>query len=400
MKSPNLSVSISHTQDSLRVSMLNVGLLSNIYKQRGLSANVISSIVQSNMDGAQLSTLGNIVGGTANGIQISGLFNAAGHNSNGVFISGLTNATRDRACGVMIAGISNLTGVYQNGVTISGLTNIAIQKMNGLQLSAIANIVGHEANGIQTSVITNITPTIKGAQLSAFSNVVSEELNGFQFSPLINITRKTHLAMQWAGAMNVCTEQMNGVQMGFNNFAGSLKGTQIGLVNICCGKTRGLQLGILNYSQDSTARNIGLVNISPHTRIQYMQYGGNTSKINLAVRFRNDVMYYILGFGTHYLGLNDKFSGCMFYRVGAAFHPYKRWMLSADGGYYHIENFENEDADTPERMYSLQLRANVEYQISRRFSIFASGGYGWTRYYDKNRFYQKKPIVEIGIILF
>ena len=74
--------------------------------------------------------------------------------------------------------------------------------------------------------------------------------------------------------------------------------------------------------------------------------------------------------------------------------------ISGDLGYFHIENFENEDAETPERMYSLQARVNLEYKIRPKFSIFASGGYGMTRYYDKNKFYEKKPIIEIGVVLF
>ena len=61
--------------------------------------------------------------------------------------------------------------------------------------------------------------------------------------------------------------------------------------------------------------------------------------------------------------------------------------LSGDLGYFHIENFENEDAETPERMYSLQARINLEYKFKSRISFFASGGYGMTRYYDKNKFY-------------
>ena len=116
-----------------------------------------------------------------------------------------------------------------------------------------------------------------------------------------------------------------------------------------------------------------------------MLFAGNTSKLNAAVRFKNRRSYTMLGIGTHYLDLNDKFSGCVFYRAGL---------------YYPIENFENEDAETPERMYSLQARINLEYKFKSRISFFASGGYGMTRYYDKNKFYEKKPIFEAGVILF
>mgnify|MGYP000585666041 FL=1 len=37
-----------------------------------------------------------------------------------------------------------------------------------------------------------------------------------------------------------------------------------------------------------------------------MLFGGNTSKMNAAVRFKNRTTYTLLGIGTHYLDLNDK----------------------------------------------------------------------------------------------
>ena len=81
--------------------------------------------------------------------------------------------------------------------------------------------------------------------------------------------------------------------------------------------------------------------------------------------------------------------------------PYERGdIFSRLKNKYNIENFENEDAETPERMYSLQARINLEYKFKSRISFFASGGYGMTRYYDKNKFYEKKPIFEAGVILF
>lgn len=120
-----------------------------------------------------------------------------------------------------------------------------------------------------------------------------------------------------------------------------------------------------------------------------MLFAGNTSKLNAAVRFKNRRSYTMLGIGTHYLDLNDKFSGCVFYRAGLYYPIASKLELSGDLGYFHIENFENEDAETPERMYSLQARINLEYKFKSRISFFASGGYGMTRYYDKNKFYEK-----------
>ena len=194
--------------------------------------------------------------------------------------------------------------------------------------------------------------------------------------------------------------KLRGVQFAPGNYAGEVSGAQIGLLNLCGGNVKGIQIGIINHSKDTTAHKLGLVNITPKTRIQMMLFAGNTSKLNAAVRFKNRRSYTMLGIGTHYLDLNDKFSGCVFYRAGLYYPIASKLELSGDLGYFHIENFENEDAETPERMYSLQARINLEYKFKSRISFFASGGYGMTRYYDKNKFYEKKPIFEAGVILF
>ena len=47
-----------------------------------------------------------------------------------------------------------------------------------------------------------------------------------------------------------------------------------------------------------------------------MLFGGNANKLNVAVRLRNRSTYSILGVGSHYMGLDEKFSGAVFYRLG------------------------------------------------------------------------------------
>ena len=96
------------------------------------------------------------------------------------------------------------------------------------------------------------------------------------------------------------------------------------------GNVKGIQIGIINHSKDTTAHKLGLVNITPKTRIQMMLFAGNTSKLNAAVRFKNRRSYTMLGIGTHYLDLNDKFSGCVFYRTGLTIHRLQtgtKWRL-------------------------------------------------------------------------
>ena len=74
--------------------------------------------------------------------------------------------------------------------------------------------------------------------------------------------------------------------------------------------------------------------------------------------------------------------------------------ISGDLGYQHIETCSNKDEVIPRRLYALQARANLEYQFSKKFSIFATGGYGLTRYYNKSGNFDKGAIIEAGIVLF
>lgn len=431
-KGPNISVNISGKKDSVKTTFVNVGLLTNIYRQQGVGINALSSVVQTDMKGVQVAGLANIAGGNASGLQISGIANIAGRNANGIMFSGLMNVSGnssngiqisglgniagkdsrgvaigglmnlagDNAQGVQIGGLANIVGKKQNGVAVSALMNVSGNDMHGAQVSGILNISGGKATGAQISAIGNVGVNVNGLQLSTISNIAAGEIKGLQMCGAVNIAVKTENALQFAGLTNVCQGKLRGIQFAPGNYAGEVSGAQIGLLNLCGGKIKGVQIGIINHSKDTTAHKIGLVNINPKTRIQLMLFGGNTSKLNAAVRFKNRYTYTMLGGGTHYLDLNDKFSGCVFYRAGLYYPIAKNLEISGDLGYFHVENFENEDDETPQRMYSLQARVNLEYHIQPKFALFASGGYGMTRYYDKNKFYEKKPIIEIGVILF
>ncbi len=275
-----------------------------------------------------------------------------------------------------------------------------IERQHGAGINAIFNIVREEMFGVQIGGLANVAHDMRGLQLSAISNMSAGEARGVQLSAITNIAVRTDRALQLSGLANVCTRKMRGMQMAYGNYAGEVDGLQLGIFNMCGGEVRGIQIGLVNYSRDSTAHKLGLVSITPSTRIQMMGFVGNTSKTNIAVRFKNRYTYTMMGVGTHYLDLNDKFSGCLFYRAGTFLSLSPKWELSGDLGFFHIENFENEDVVTPERMYSLQARVNIEYKFRPKLSLFASGGYGVTRHYDENRCYEHKPIIEAGIILF
>ena len=190
-----------------------------------------------------------------------------------------------------------------------------------------------------------------------------------------------------------------GLQWGAVNYADSLNGAQIGVFNVARKRPKGWQVGIINLSYDTIGHKIGLVNINPLTNIDLMLYGGTSSKVNIAMRYRNKSTYNILGVGTHFMGLDSKFSGAIFYRLGQYFQLSPKWSLSGDLGYYHVETFSRNNGEKPERLYSLQARINADYQITDRVGAFASVGWGLTRYYDRNETYRNRPLFELGLTL-
>ena len=234
-------------------------------------------------------------------------------------------------------------------------------------------------------------------QLSSVSNASANTFNGLQLSSVSNITNGMDRGLQLSGLLNVSSAMMGGWQWGAVNFTDSLNGLQIGAFNVARKRPKGWQIGLVNLSYDSLGHKIGLVNVNPKTDIDLMMYGGSSTKANIAMRFRNRSTYNVVGVGTHFMGLDSKFSGAVFYRLGQYFHVSPKWSLSGDLGYYHVETFDRNSTDKPERLYSLQARINADYKITEKIGAFASVGWGLTRYYDRNETYRDRPLIELGL---
>ena len=252
---------------------------------------------------------------------------------------------------------------------------------------------------VQLGVISSVAEDGgHGLQLSGVSSMSAHTFNGLQLSGVSNITRGMDRGLQLSGILNVSSAMMKGWQWGAVNYADSLDGAQVGVFNVARRRPKGWQIGLVNLSYDSIGHKVGLVNISPKTDIDVMMYAGSSTKVNLAMRFRNRSTYNIAGVGTHFMGLDSKFSGAVFYRLGQYLPLSPKWSLSGDVGYYHVETFDQDNSnDKPERLYSLQARINADYQISKKIGAFASVGWGLTRYYDRNETYRNRPLIELGL---
>lgn len=341
--------------DSMQTTYANIGFLSAMNRLNGIGINALGSVVQRDVNGLQLTGLANLTGGSMHGIQIAGISNVNGDDTWGLSAAGLVGILGEETKGVAFSGLVTIGGNNSYGLIAGGLINIMGDNVSGVQVSGVANITGKKSNGIIASGLLN---------------VVGGSMNGIQLS----------------GLANIVADKANGLQIGLGNYATHVRGLQIGLVNFYGKSLNGFQLG--------------LVNTNPDTRTQMMLYSGNDALAHLGVRFKNQRYYTILGVSTMHRNLNDKFSIGASYRAGIFLPLYKALSVSGDLGYQHIETCGNKNEWIPRRLYALQARINMEYQFTKNFGIFATGGYGLTRYYNKSTNYDKGTIIEAGIIVF
>lgn len=408
-KSIGINFSICNTlstqpYDTLQRTYCNIGLISKTNKINGASVNGLLSKTMDNAFGLQITGIANITKKDVAGLQIGGIANIIGGNVSGIMIGGTSNVCGDNINGIGIGGLSNIIGNKNKGLLIAGLTNITGNKSTGIEIAGLANISGDgHSVGIRIAGITNLTKsTFTGIELTGITNYTKGDFCGIQISGLANYNFEKTTGIQVTGINNFAAN-LYGLQIGgiYNVVNKNLNGLQIAPFNIANDANNGAQIGLVNYSKTSSKAKFGLVNINPDTQIQLMVFGGNTNKANVAVRFKNSLCYTILGVGNNYIGWDNKFSYSSFYRTGVWKSISKKLSLSSDIGFQNIENLKNkDDLNIPARLYALQLRGNIEYQISKGLNIFGSTGYSVARYYNRDKTYSKKPIIEFGIVLF
>lgn len=345
---PNVNIAIPfHRTDSVPTAF-HLGLMGSFGSQRGVGVELLGSMVKGDVQGLQLS------------------------------------------------GLMNIAGGHQAGVQLSALVNHVTGQGGGMQLGLMVNSA-HTYRGVQLSSLSNVAVVMKGLQLGALNNVVCESMKGLQLTGISNVAVQVDGGLQLSAVANVAQRDMHGMQLSSFNYAGELHGCQTGVVNLC-DRSCGWQVGVVNYSVSPSRRKIGLVNLDSLTRVQYLLLGGNTAKAGGGVRLLGRTLYTEVGIGTQWLGLDEKFSGCLFYRKGALLRLNRHFSLPLDLGFAHIESFDNNSPEVPERMYGLQARAGLEWSIMPKLFLQAMTGYGITRHYTHDATYNRKVLFEVGLL--
>lgn len=381
----NISLNIKSKQKEPEKTYFNAGLVSNNQNICGWGMNIVSSISLQN----------------TYGFQAAGIFNVTGLNTKGIQFAGIANATGGTSKGIILSGLMNANGKDQDGLIISGIGNVASRNQNGLILGGLINISGKNSSGVSISGLGNIARNQRGVIVGGLTNVVSDTLKGIQLTSLMNVAGKENRGGQIAALSNICVSN-KGTQLATLNYATNNTGLQLGIANVNNTSKKGVQIGLLNISGDSTAHQIGMLNINPTTRAQLLISSGNLNKLNVSVRIKGRHTYTEWGGGFYYPEIKD-FSASVFYRAGI-YQPLdknEKWILNGDMGFFHIETCKNGNGNYPTRMYALQPRISLEYSITKKFGLFAAGGYAWTRAYKHHSHtLNHKATFEAGIILF
>lgn len=308
-------------------------------------------------------------------------------------------STTDNLSGFQLGALSSVALRNTKGANIGGLFALTVDSLSGFQSSLLANSVGGKIRGLQLAGVINNAWTFSGTQLAIGVNTSQQPFRGLQLAGVTNISLGVKRGVQLSLLANISSGTMRGAQIGAYNIADTLTGLQLGAINVTVSNPHGWQIGIVNYSRTSDNHKIGLVNIGPKTSIDLMLFGGSSNKLNAAMRFRNPSSYSIVGIGSHYMGFDNDFSGSIYYRLGKYVKLNRRFSLSSDLGYYHVETFKKNSAEGPKRLYSLQWHVNAAYKINSTFSAFASTGFGTTRYYGSHHNYRTRPLIEAGLTL-
>lgn len=183
------------TDDSLRVTPLNIGLWNYVDSLKGFQLGVIKSGV----------------GRSMRGVSLAGLLNVDFGPSDGVQASGVISVVADRMRGLQL-----------------GTVNAAHQQY-GLQVGLLSNISGQSLHGVQIAGITNVTRGMAGGVQVGMLNINSGDQRGFQFG---SYNYADTLCGFQLGIINVADRNPKGYQIGFVNMTNERDSRHLGLINI------------------------------------------------------------------------------------------------------------------------------------------------------------------------
>lgn len=184
---------------------------------RGFQAAGFVNIVGRNVTGFQAAGFVNVVGKNVQGFQSAGFVNVVGGMYKGFQAAGFANVNRHNTQGFQAAGFVNVLGDTTTGATLAGYVNVCKTHSAGAMIAGVINYAHYKSNG---------------AQIAGLINHADTSSRNVQIAGLMNINAKGVTTTQIGGLINY-TKHLNGLQLGFLNYADTVSGgVPIGFLSI------------------------------------------------------------------------------------------------------------------------------------------------------------------------
>jgi uncharacterized lipoprotein YajG len=263
----------------------------------------------------------------------------------------------------------NILGGYTagvNGLELAGIFNIDKKNVQYVQIAGVFNVVGGKVTGVQLAGIHNhVLDTLKGLQASGYSNLVKKSLQGVQLAGGYNLVSGNMEGVQAAGSVNIVKYNVQGVQLGaVGNIARhEVKGVQAGSIFNYAGLLKGVQVGLINIADSSSGYSIGLVNIVRKGYHKLVVSTNEVLNVNLAYKSGNRKLYSILSAGVNISATQKAFS--VGYGIGREFRLSAATALTTEltqhtlylGDWKHIRTL-------------YRIEPAFHYRLSKKISIF------------------------------
>ncbi len=263
----------------------------------------------------------------------------------------------------------NMTAGYHGGLKgmeIGGVANVIKQDVYGLQIAGVVNVVGRDLKGLQTAGAFNLVAgEVKGTQIAGVANLSAKRAQATQVAGVANLSTGDSQGMQVAGVANLSTDRQKGAQIaGVLNYAGTLKGLQIGVINYADTLEGGVQVGVFSYAK--------------YGGMKQLDVGINELGIaSLTVRTGSPILYNIYGVG--YKPADQDFYWTVTLGLGTHIPLNRLIALNLEATAQHL----NEGSRWENRLQELyRAQAQVEVAVSQRLSIY--GGVAWNTLVTEN----------------
>jgi hypothetical protein len=307
----------------------------------GLQIGAGANIVAGDVRGVQIGGVTNLAGGDVTGLQIGGGLNVVGRDVDGIQIGGVANLTSGDQAGLQLAG--GVSAARNSRVLqIGGVTSVTRGDVRGGQIGGGASIAGDDLVGLQLAGVSNVTGGhVRGLQLAGGGNYAGE-VRGAQVGGVTNIGR-----------------DVQGLQLSILNVGGDVQGLQLGVINVAR-RVQGLQLGLVNVAGELRGESIGLVNVVRDGYRAAEAWASDLMPLQAGVKLGGRHAYSLLAAGS----TNDT----AYVGAGLGLHaPLGRLYLDVDAA---AHEFLPHDGSEAANDLLVQARAMLGMEIFPRVSVF------------------------------